>query len=143
MTMIQAKKQKMDTGRPSLDLSTPHDVECEICAGTKLKAVSCCPKCCVFCCDAHCKTHNDSFPGQNHKMVDMGQAEEIVCFQHKKPLMLFCQTDKTFVCLLCTKDEHTGHNTAAIFTEREKKQVRRIRLLFVIKDHEQCRSGVA
>lgn len=123
-----SKKIKMDetaTRRPNMDLSTSYDVECDICTGTKRKAVKCCLECDVSCCDAHYKTHNVRLPGQNHKIVDIGQAQERICSQHKKPVVLFCQTDKKCVCFLCTEGEHKDHTTAPISEEREKKQVRR------------------
>ncbi|XP_031426981.1 tripartite motif-containing protein 16-like [Clupea harengus] len=101
----------------------PGDVECDVCTGTKLKAVKSCLECLVSYCETHYKVHNDIHPGRKHKVIDAtGQLQERICTQHEKPLEIFCRTDLSCVCLLCLVDEHKGHDTVSASAGRREKQ---------------------
>ncbi|XP_031426971.1 tripartite motif-containing protein 16-like [Clupea harengus] len=119
----QIKKTRIQAAAPVLCTAGPGDVECDVCTGTKLKAVKSCLECLVSYCETHYKVHNDINPGRKHKVVDAtGQLQERICTQHEKPLEIFCRTDQSCVCLLCLVDEHKGHDTVSATAGRREKQ---------------------
>ncbi|XP_042562074.1 tripartite motif-containing protein 16-like [Clupea harengus] len=119
----QFKKTRIQAAAPVPCTAGPGDVECDVCTGTKLKAVKSCLECLVSYCETHYKVHNDIHPGRKHKVVDAtGQLQERICTQHEKPLEIFCRTDQSCVCLLCLVDEHKGHGTVSASAGRREKQ---------------------
>ncbi|XP_062391974.1 E3 ubiquitin-protein ligase TRIM47-like isoform X2 [Sardina pilchardus] len=103
----------------------PGDVECDVCTGRKLKAVKSCLECLVSYCETHYKAHNDLHPGRTHSVVDAtGQLQERICSRHNKVLEIFCRTDQSCICLMCTMDGHKGHDTvtaAVEWTDQQKQ----------------------
>ncbi|XP_031425769.1 E3 ubiquitin/ISG15 ligase TRIM25-like [Clupea harengus] len=119
----QIKKTRIQAAAPVPCTAGPGDVECDVCTGTKLKAVKSCLECLVSYCETHYKVHNDIHPGRKHKVVDAtGQLQERICTQHEKPLEIFCRTDLSCVCLLCLVDEHKSHDTVSASAGRREKQ---------------------
>ncbi|XP_063062473.1 tripartite motif-containing protein 16-like [Engraulis encrasicolus] len=101
----------------------PGDVECDVCSGRKRKAVKSCLVCLSSYCETHFRAHNDLFPGKKHKVIDAaGKLEDLICSRHDKLLEVFCRTDQTCICMLCVMDEHSGHKTVSVATERTEKQ---------------------
>ncbi|XP_063062471.1 E3 ubiquitin/ISG15 ligase TRIM25-like [Engraulis encrasicolus] len=101
----------------------PGDVECDVCSGRKRKAVKSCLVCLSSYCETHFTSHNDLFPGKKHKVIEAaGKLEDLICSQHDKLLEVFCRTDQTCICMLCVMDEHSGHKTVSVATERTEKQ---------------------
>ncbi|XP_056266689.1 E3 ubiquitin-protein ligase TRIM39-like [Pseudoliparis swirei] len=49
--------------------------------------------------------------------------EDRMCLKHDKPLELFCRTDQTCVCMLCTVLDHKMHNVVPLKQECEGKKV--------------------
>uniref|UniRef100_A0A3B4EAU6 B30.2/SPRY domain-containing protein n=1 Tax=Pygocentrus nattereri TaxID=42514 RepID=A0A3B4EAU6_PYGNA len=80
-------------------------VECDVCTGTKLRAVKSCLACLASYCEAHIQPHYESPALKKHKLVEV-----------------FCHTDQQCVCLLCVMDEHSGHKTVSAEAERSEKQ---------------------
>ncbi|KAI4877034.1 hypothetical protein NFI96_010098 [Prochilodus magdalenae] len=99
------------------------DVECDVCTGTKHKAVKSCLVCLLSFCEAHIQPHFESPAYKKHKLVDASvNLQEKICSQHDKLLEIFCRTDQTFLCYLCTMDEHRSHDTVSATAERTEKQ---------------------
>ncbi|KAL2092791.1 hypothetical protein ACEWY4_012589 [Coilia grayii] len=115
--------RKFQAAAPARCYAGPGDVECDVCTGRKLKAVKSCLECLVSYCDTHLKTHNELNPGRNHTMIDAtGQLQERICSRHKKVFEIFCRTDQSCICYLCTMDDHKGHDTITAITEWSNKK---------------------
>ncbi|XP_076126748.1 tripartite motif-containing protein 16-like [Alosa pseudoharengus] len=121
--MVEKCRKTRIEGAVSAQCSAgPGDVECDVCTGRKLKAVKSCLECLVSYCDIHFKVHNDVNP-RKHAVIDAtGQLQERVCPCHKKVFEIFCRTDQSYLCYLCTMDEHKGHDTVSAAAERSNKQ---------------------
>ncbi|XP_056440950.1 E3 ubiquitin-protein ligase TRIM47-like, partial [Gadus chalcogrammus] len=88
----------------------PGDVPCEVCTGTKLKAVKSCLNCQTSCCHAHLEPHQRVAGLRRHRLVEpMDRLEDRLCTTHSQLLELFCQTEQVFVCQICTEMGHTFH----------------------------------
>ncbi|XP_064190380.1 tripartite motif-containing protein 16-like isoform X19 [Anguilla rostrata] len=101
----------------------PGDVACDSCTGRKCKAVKSCLVCLASYCETHLKLHKELNPGDRHQMIDAsGNLQEKICSHHNKLLEVYCRTDQQCICLLCVMDEHRGHDTVSVATERTEKQ---------------------
>ncbi|XP_076126944.1 tripartite motif-containing protein 16-like [Alosa pseudoharengus] len=119
----QLRKTRMHAAPPALSTAGPGDVECDVCTGRKLKAVKSCLECLLSYCGTHFKAHNELNPGRNHSVIDAtGQLQERICSEHQKVLEIFCRTDQSCICYLCTMDEHKGHDTVTAAAEWKNKQ---------------------
>ncbi|ROI83827.1 Tripartite motif-containing protein 47 [Anabarilius grahami] len=124
-TMLADLAEKLKNMMPEATLryAEPNDVPCDVCTGRKYKAVKSCLVCVVSFCELHLKPHCVSAAYEGHKLVTASSAiKEMICSTHKKPLEVYCQTDKEFACLLCVLEEHRGHEVVSAATERQAKQ---------------------
>ncbi|XP_050988218.1 tripartite motif-containing protein 16-like [Labeo rohita] len=99
------------------------DVQCDICTGTKYKAVKSCLMCLNSYCQNHLDQHQSLFKGKKHNLIDAtGRLQEMICQKHEKILEVFCRTDQKCICVLCTMDEHKNHDTVSAAEQRTEKQ---------------------
>ena len=100
------------------------DVQCDVCTGRKRKAVKSCLGCLNSYCQNHLEQHESLFKRKRHNLTDAtGRLQEMICQTHDKLLEVFCRTDQTCICLLCTIDEHKNHDTGSAAAQRTEKQV--------------------
>ncbi|XP_058247810.1 tripartite motif-containing protein 16-like [Hemibagrus wyckioides] len=117
------KKTEVQAASPAHCYTGPGDVECDFCTGRKHKAIKSCLMCLASFCETHLKPHYEVPSWKKHKLVEAsGNLQEKICSEHDKVLEIYCRTDQSFICYLCTMDKHTGHNTVAAKAERTEKE---------------------
>uniref|UniRef100_A0A8C9XFV4 Uncharacterized protein n=1 Tax=Sander lucioperca TaxID=283035 RepID=A0A8C9XFV4_SANLU len=96
---------------------------CDVCTGTKLKALKSCLVCLVSYCETHLEPHLTTSGLKRHQLIDpVENLEDRMCTKHDKPLELFCKTDQTCVCMICTVLEHKMHDVVPLKEEYEGKK---------------------
>ncbi|XP_028330326.1 E3 ubiquitin-protein ligase TRIM39-like [Gouania willdenowi] len=90
--------------------AAPGEVLCDVCTGTKVKALKSCLDCVFSYCETHLEPHLTASGLRRHQLVEpVENLETRMCPKHSKPLELFCQRDQTRVCLMCSLLEHRNH----------------------------------
>ncbi|XP_058872226.1 tripartite motif-containing protein 16-like protein [Acipenser ruthenus] len=108
---------------PAQSYAGPGDVPCDFCTGRKFKAVKSCLTCLASYCETHVKPHSEVTPLKRHKLINaIGDLEQKLCAEHQKVLEVFCRTDQTCICWLCTDEDHKSHDTVSAEKERSVKQ---------------------
>ncbi|XP_062304978.1 tripartite motif-containing protein 16-like isoform X2 [Osmerus eperlanus] len=102
----------------------PGEVTCDLCTGPrKQRALKACLVCMVSYCQTHLQPHNQVPVLKKHKLVEARSGlQEMICSSHEKLLEVFCWTDQQCICMLCTMDEHKGHDTVSAKSARKEKQ---------------------
>lgn len=99
-------------------------VACDLCKGGQREAIKSCLVCMSSYCEAHLKPHRTKKALKEHELIaPTGNLAEKICTQHKYLQEFFCRQCKTFVCWLCTSNQHKGHECVSTKTERLEKQV--------------------
>ncbi|MBN3324845.1 TRI16 protein, partial [Atractosteus spatula] len=126
MNVVVEEMKKTGLSPPHLQprpCSGPGDVPCDFCTGRQVRAVKSCLVCLASYCQTHLQPHCESDRLRKHKLVDAtAHLDDLVCPSHDKPLEVYCRTDQRCICVLCTKDEHRGHDTVSAAAERTEKQ---------------------
>uniref|UniRef100_A0A8B9GR59 E3 ubiquitin/ISG15 ligase TRIM25-like n=1 Tax=Astyanax mexicanus TaxID=7994 RepID=A0A8B9GR59_ASTMX len=118
---ILEKLKKTDL--PAASPAGSGKVECDFCTGRKLRALKSCLTCLASFCETHLKPHYEAPALNKHKLVKASkQLQEKICSQHDKPIEIYCRTDNSPICYMCTMHEHKGHDTVAAVAERTQKQ---------------------
>uniref|UniRef100_UPI003AAFE778 E3 ubiquitin-protein ligase TRIM21-like isoform X1 n=2 Tax=Centroberyx gerrardi TaxID=166262 RepID=UPI003AAFE778 len=108
---------------PDQRCAKPGEVPCDVCTGTKLKALKSCLVCLASYCETHLEPHQRIKSLKKHKLIDpVENLEDRMCKEHDKPLELFCKTDQMCVCLLCTVLDHKSHDIVPLKEEYKGKK---------------------
>ncbi|XP_069044373.1 uncharacterized protein [Lepisosteus oculatus] len=103
----------------------PGEVSCDFCTGRKLKAVKSCLVCLASYCETHIQPHYQGAAFRRHRLIEpVMSLEDRLCEKHERLLELFCRTDQTCVCVLCTESDHRTHNIVPLEQECRKKKTR-------------------
>ncbi|XP_074489700.1 E3 ubiquitin-protein ligase TRIM21-like [Sebastes fasciatus] len=119
----QSAQQKASSSSSEQQAAKPGEVPCDVCTGTKLKAL----KSCLVCLDSYCETHLEPHLTRSglkrHQLIDpVENLEGRMCTKHDKLLELFCKTDQICVCMLCTVLDHVTHDVVPLKEEYEGKK---------------------
>ncbi|XP_070683573.1 E3 ubiquitin-protein ligase TRIM21-like isoform X3 [Pempheris klunzingeri] len=116
----QSAQQDASSSSSEQQVSKPGEVPCDVCAGTKLKALKSCLVCLVSYCETHLEPHLTLSGLKRHQLIDpVENLDSRMCTKHDKPLELFCKTDQTCVCMLCPVLDHIGHKFVPLKEEYE------------------------
>ncbi|XP_031157020.1 E3 ubiquitin-protein ligase TRIM21-like isoform X1 [Sander lucioperca] len=119
----QSAQQKASSSSSEQQVSKPGEVPCDVCTGTKLKALKSCLVCLVSYCETHLEPHLTMSGLKRHQLIDpVENLEGTMCTKHNKPLELFCKTDQTCVCMLCSVLDHKMHDVVPLKEEYEGKK---------------------
>ncbi|CAM4574253.1 unnamed protein product [Leuciscus chuanchicus] len=123
-TILAEVVEKLKKTKPPDDCyAGAGDVQCDVCAGRKRKAVKSCLGCLESYCQSHLEQHESFFKRKRHNLTDAtGRLQEMICQTHDKLLEVFCYTDQKCICLLCTMDDHKNHDTVSAAAQRTEKQ---------------------
>ncbi|KAL3044476.1 hypothetical protein OYC64_012884 [Pagothenia borchgrevinki] len=119
----QSAQQKASSSSSEQQVVKPGEVPCDVCTGTRLKAL----KSCLVCLASYCETHLEPHltrPGlKKHQLIDpLENLESRMCVKHDKLLELFCKTDQVCVCMLCTVLDHKTHDVVPLKEGYEGKK---------------------
>ncbi|XP_019115276.2 E3 ubiquitin-protein ligase TRIM21 isoform X2 [Larimichthys crocea] len=115
----QSAQQKANSSSSSeLKVSKPGEIPCDVCTGTKMKALKLCLNCLTSYCETHLEPHLTASGLKRHQLIDpVENLEGRMCTKHDKPLELFCKSDQTCVCMLCTVLDHKTHKVVPLKEE--------------------------
>ncbi|XP_044049264.1 E3 ubiquitin-protein ligase TRIM21-like [Siniperca chuatsi] len=118
----QSAQQKASSSSEQ-QVAKPGEVPCDVCTGTKLKALKSCLVCLASYCETHLEPHLTASRLKRHQLIDpVENLEGRMCTKHDKLLELFCKTDQTCVCMLCTVLDHKAHDVVPLKEEYEDKK---------------------
>ncbi|XP_068579428.1 E3 ubiquitin-protein ligase TRIM39-like [Cebidichthys violaceus] len=119
----QSAQQKASSSSSEQQAAKPGEVPCDVCTGTKLKALKSCLVCLVSYCETHLEPHLTTSGLKRHQLIDpVENLEGRMCMEHDKLLELFCKTDQMCVCMLCTISDHKNHDVVPLKEESEGKK---------------------
>ncbi|XP_030283013.1 E3 ubiquitin-protein ligase TRIM21-like [Sparus aurata] len=119
----KSAQQKASSSSSEQQVSKPGEVPCDVCTGTKLKAMKSCLVCLASYCETHLAPHLTKSGLKRHQLIDpVEKLEDRMCTKHDKLLELFCKTDQMCVCMLCTYSDHKTHDVVPLQEEYEGKK---------------------
>ncbi|KAI3352662.1 hypothetical protein L3Q82_020134 [Scortum barcoo] len=123
VAQFKSAQQEASSSSSEQQVSKPGEVPCDVCTGTKLKALKSCLVCLVSYCETHLEPHLTVSGLKRHQLMEpVENLEGRMCTKHDKPLELFCKTDQTCVCMLCSVLDHKTHEFVPLREEYEEKK---------------------
>ncbi|KAK5620777.1 hypothetical protein CRENBAI_018944 [Crenichthys baileyi] len=120
----EAQQEAIRSSSSGQQAARPGEVPCDVCTGPKLKALKSCLVCLLSYCQTHIEPHLNAPRQKKHQLVEpVENLEDRMCLQHDKSLDLFCRTDQTCVCSLCSVLDHKNHELVPLREESEGKKV--------------------
>ncbi|XP_044201261.1 E3 ubiquitin-protein ligase TRIM21-like [Thunnus albacares] len=119
----EAQQKASSSSSSEQQAAKPGEVPCDVCTGTKLKALKSCLVCLASYCETHLEPHLTASRLKRHQLMDpVENLEDRMCMKHDKPLELFCKTDQTCVCKFCPILDHKTHEFVPLKEEYEGKK---------------------
>ncbi|XP_028314319.1 E3 ubiquitin/ISG15 ligase TRIM25-like [Gouania willdenowi] len=119
----QLKKSRLQEAAGGPSFAATEDVACDVCAGRKVKAFKSCLNCVASYCEEHLQPHHQSAAFKRHRLVDpFKKLQEIVCSRHDEVMKMFCRTDQQCICIICSMEEHKGHNMVSVIAESTERR---------------------
>ncbi|XP_005953325.1 E3 ubiquitin-protein ligase TRIM21-like [Haplochromis burtoni] len=116
-------QQRASSSSSEQQAAKPGEVPCEVCIGTRLKALKSCLVCQTSYCQIHLEPHLRVKGLKRHQLIDaVENLEGRMCTKHDKPLELYCKTEQTFICVFCPVLDHKNHNFLPLIEESEGKK---------------------
>ncbi|XP_024657055.2 E3 ubiquitin-protein ligase TRIM21-like [Maylandia zebra] len=116
-------QQKASSSSSEQQAAKPGEVSCDVCTGTRLKALKSCLVCQTSYCQTHLEPHLTLKRLNRHQLIDaVENLEGRMCTKHDNLLQLFCKTDQTCVCMLCPVLDHKNHEFVPLREEYEGKK---------------------
>ncbi|XP_067267998.1 E3 ubiquitin-protein ligase TRIM39 isoform X1 [Chanodichthys erythropterus] len=116
-------KPRQKAAMTGASLSEDEQILCDVCSGTKRKAVSSCLTCTASYCEIHVLPHRQTSFYASHRLLDPHEAlRGRTCQEHGRLLEVYCRTDQKCICAICVLEEHRTHTTVSVQTERASKQ---------------------
>ncbi|XP_063325382.1 E3 ubiquitin-protein ligase TRIM39-like [Pelmatolapia mariae] len=116
-------QQKASSSSSEQQAAKPGEVPCDVCTGTRLKALKSCLVCQTSYCQTHLEPHLTVKGLKRHQLIDaVENLEGRMCTKHHNLLELFCKTDQTCVCTLCSVSDHKNHEFVPLREEYEGKK---------------------
>ncbi|XP_044198574.1 E3 ubiquitin-protein ligase TRIM21-like [Thunnus albacares] len=123
VSQFRQEAQQKASSSSEQQAAKPGEVPCDVCTGTKLKALKSCLVCLTSYCETHLEPHLTMSGLKRHQLMDpVENLEDRMCMKHDKPLELFCKTDQTCVCMLCSVLDHKTHEFVPLKEEYEGKK---------------------
>uniref|UniRef100_A0A669DIQ9 Uncharacterized protein n=1 Tax=Oreochromis niloticus TaxID=8128 RepID=A0A669DIQ9_ORENI len=99
------------------------EVLCDVCTGTKLKALKSCLVCLTSYCETHLQPHQTVSGLKRHQLIDpVKNLERRICSKHDKLLEMFCKSDQMCVCVVCSVSDHKRHDVVPLKEEYKVKK---------------------
>ncbi|XP_038561986.1 E3 ubiquitin/ISG15 ligase TRIM25-like [Micropterus salmoides] len=119
----QSAQQKASISSSEQQAAKPGEVPCDVCTGTKLKALKSCLVCLASYCVTHLEPHLTASRLKRHQLIDpVENLEGRMCKKHNKLLELFCKTDQMCVCMPCIYSDHKTHDVVPLKEGYEGKK---------------------
>ncbi|XP_074489692.1 E3 ubiquitin-protein ligase TRIM21-like [Sebastes fasciatus] len=121
----QSAQQKASSSSSEQQAAKPGEVPCDVCTGTKLKALKSCLVCLESYCETHLEPHLTRSGLKRHQLIfPVENLEGRMCTKHDKLLELFCKTDQMCVCMMCTVSDHKTHDVVPLKEEYEGQKAK-------------------
>ncbi|XP_070849155.1 E3 ubiquitin-protein ligase TRIM39-like [Chaetodon trifascialis] len=96
---------------------------CDVCVEKQSKALKSCLVCLTSYCESHLEPHLRVATLKIHKLIEpVAMLESRICKRHQRLLELFCRSDQSLVCVLCTETGHQSHDTVPVERESQEKK---------------------